>query len=54
MLKFIKKYSYSFYLGASITAFCGVGLSDYQWWAIVIPTTVLVVISQTFEPKNNE
>ena len=51
MLKIIKKYGYSFYLGASITAFCGVGLNDYQWWAIAVPTIVLVVISQNYKNK---
>ena len=30
-----------FYFGASLTGFTGLYFSDWQWWAIVLPVTVL-------------
>ena len=33
---------WAFYLGASLTAFGGVSVTQWQWWAIIVPTIVLM------------
>lgn len=30
-----------FYFGATLTAFTGIGLSDWRWYVIVLPTLLL-------------
>lgn len=33
---------WAFYLGASLTAFGGVSIIQWQWWVIIVPTIVLM------------
>jgi hypothetical protein len=46
MLKFMREHGYAFYLGASLGWFGHLTLTDSGWWAIAIPTIILVVISK--------
>jgi hypothetical protein len=44
ILKFIKQYSWSFFLGAGTQMISGYGLYNWQWWAFVVPLILLVGI----------
>ena len=44
ILKFIKEYSWSFFLGAGTQMISGYGLYNWQWWAFVVPLILLVGI----------
>jgi uncharacterized membrane protein YoaK (UPF0700 family) len=37
---------FGFYLGASITAFCGKSYKHWQWWAVVFPGILLAYLSR--------
>lgn len=45
MIKYIKKYGWCYWLGASIPIFAKFGVFNWQFYAIVIPTAFLVVLS---------
>ena len=42
MTKWIRKYGYAFYLGSAVALFTGYGLATWQWWAINVPTLILI------------
>lgn len=46
MWKFFKESAYAMYLGAAVTAFTGLTISDWKWWAITVPTIILVVATK--------
>ena len=33
---------YAFYLGVAVTSFGGISLLTWQWWAIIVPTIMMV------------
>lgn len=33
---------YAFYLGAALTSFGAVSITTWQWWAIIVPTIMMV------------
>lgn len=35
-----------FWLGFSISYFCGYGFLNWQWWAIVVPTITLFAFNK--------
>ena len=41
-MKCIQKYAYSFFLGAAMGAFAKLDPTDWQLYAILIPTVILV------------
>jgi len=34
------------YLGLSISAIAGFGLSDWQWWTIIVPYCILISVDK--------
>ena len=40
---------WAFYLGASLTAFGGVSVIQWQWWVIIVPTIVLMNVLEKEE-----
>ncbi len=39
---FFKSYSYGLFLSVALSAFANVSVYDWQWYAIFIPTVILV------------
>ncbi len=35
---------YAVYLGGALQIFCDIGITDYQFFAVLIPVTILVAI----------
>lgn len=42
VLEFVRKYSYGFWLGFAMNAFFGLNAFDWQFWATIVPTFILV------------
>ncbi len=43
MKKWIREYNWVIWLGGTLPLFTGFGLfNSWQWWAIIIPTIILV------------
>ena len=42
MGKFIRKYAYCFFMGATFAKFSGYYLNSWQWWFFTVITVILV------------
>jgi len=45
-MKYVKKYGFAFYLGASISLFADIDILNWEFYAIVIPTFIFIEISK--------
>lgn len=43
------RYSVYMFLGGSLSAFAGLSLSDWRWWAIDVPMILLIALSKKAE-----
>lgn len=47
MIKYLREYGWVLYLGAALPAFENIAFyNSWQWWAIIIPTSILVVLRE--------
>jgi hypothetical protein len=45
VIGFVLDYGWSFFLGGPMPALAGIYISDWEWWAMVVPTQVLIMIA---------
>jgi hypothetical protein len=39
---FIREHAWAFYLGAGTALISNMGITNWQWWAFIIPVIILV------------
>jgi hypothetical protein len=44
---------FGFYLGYILTALFGVGLSDWRWWIVIVPSILLSTWASNEKCKEN-
>jgi hypothetical protein len=52
MKDYFIKSGYSIWLGFALAAFAHIFIDSWQFWAILVPTVILVVIKTTYEKEN--
>jgi len=45
-MKFVRKYAWSLYLGYALAEFANLGILQWEFWAIGLPTIVLVALKE--------
>jgi hypothetical protein len=53
MIDFLKEYGWCIWLGISMTI-ADISVMDWKWWAIVIPTNILVAMYGDFIKKKTK
>ena len=46
MIEFIKKYAWCFWLGAGTLIISGYGITDWEWYAFIVPLVILIALEK--------